>query len=147
MRAVEGTSRTGSVGPVRTRTVTFDGEDPILRLRSGTGLSPVTVAYETYGALSEKRDNAILVCHALSGDAHAAGHHGDPGGKRPGWWDFFIGPGKPLDTNRYFVICSNFLGSCYGTTGPTSVDPRTGDPYGLDFPFLTIRDMVEVHAK
>ena len=134
MRAVEERSKPGSVGQVTTQTVTFGGEDHALRLRSGAGLSPVTVAFETYGTLSGNRDNAVLVCHALSGDAHAAGHHGAPEGERPGWWDFFIGPGKPLDTDRYFVICSNFLGSCYGTTGPTSIDVRSGRPWGKDFP-------------
>jgi homoserine O-acetyltransferase len=128
-------------------TVTFGGEDGPLRLESGAELPSVTVVYETYGKLSPERDNAVLVCHALSGDAHAGGFHGDRDDEKPGWWDFFIGPGKPLDTDRYFVICSNFLGSCYGTTGPVSVDPRTGAPYGLDFPFVTIRDMVEVQRR
>jgi homoserine O-acetyltransferase len=127
-------------------TVTFGADGP-LRLESGAELTSVTVAYETYGKLSPARDNAVLVCHALTGDAHAAGFHGDPEREKPGWWDFFVGPGKPLDTERYFVICSNFLGSCYGTTGPTSIDPRTGAPYGLDFPFVTIRDMVEVQRR
>ncbi len=112
--------------------------------RRGGTLSPVTVTYETYGQLSEARDNAVLVCHALSGDAHAAGYYDTGPGEKPGWWDILIGPGKPLDTDRYFVICSNFLGSCYGTTGPTSTNPATGELYGLDFPFFTIRDMVEV---
>jgi homoserine O-acetyltransferase len=130
-----------------THTVTFGGEDGPLRLESGAELPAVTVAYETYGRLSPGRDNAVLVCHALSGDAHAAGFHDDPGEEKPGWWDFFIGPGKPLDTERYFVICSNFLGSCYGTTGPTSDNPRTGTHHGLDFPFVTIRDMVEVQRR
>ncbi len=133
-----------SVGQVQLNSVLFDGPDHLLRLQSGSALSPVTVAYETYGTLSPARDNAVLVCHALSGDAHAAGYYGRYSEEKPGWWDLLIGPGKPLDTERYFVICSNFLGSCYGTTGPTSIDPGTGSPYGLSFPFFTIRDMVEV---
>jgi homoserine O-acetyltransferase len=132
----------GSVGIVNQQSVTF--KDRVLELEAGGTLSPVTVAYETYGELSEARDNAVLVCHALSGDAHAAGYYGTGPEEIPGWWDILIGPGKPLDTDRYFVICSNFLGSCYGTTGPTSVNPETGEPYGLDFPFFTIRDLVEV---
>ena len=134
----------GSVGRVSLQSVLFDRPEHILRLQSGSSLTPVTVTYETYGTLAPGRDNAVLVCHALSGDAHAAGYHsGDPE-EKPGWWDILIGPGKPLDTDRYFVISSNFLGSCYGTTGPTSIDPGTGSPYGLSFPFFTIRDMVEV---
>ncbi|GBE15604.1 MAG TPA: homoserine O-acetyltransferase [Proteobacteria bacterium] len=133
-----------SVGVVKQRSVSFDGPDHVLRLESGGALSPITVAYETYGTLSPKRDNAVLVCHALSGDAHAAGYHGTDEGEKPGWWDILIGPGKPLDTDRYFVISSNFLGSCYGTTGPTSMNPDTSQSYGLDFPFFTITDMVEV---
>jgi homoserine O-acetyltransferase len=132
----------GSVGIVSRQSVMF--ADRVLELEAGGTLSPVTVTYETYGQLSEARDNAVLVCHALSGDAHAAGYYDTGPGEKPGWWDILIGPGKPLDTDRYFVICSNFLGSCYGTTGPTSTNPATGELYGLDFPFFTIRDMVEV---
>jgi homoserine O-acetyltransferase len=131
-----------SVGIVQKQSVTF--QDKVLRLEAGGTLSPVTVAFETYGELSPAKDNAILVCHALSGDAHAAGLYGTGPDEKPGWWDILIGPGKPLDTTRYFVICSNFLGSCYGTTGPVSIDPATGEPYGPNFPFFTIRDMVEV---
>ena len=113
-----------------------------LRLQSGAVLGPVALAYETYGALSEKRDNAILICHALSGDAHVAAHAGaadDP----PGWWEAAVGSGKAFDTDRYFVVCSNVVGSCYGSTGPASIDPRTGRPYGLSFPIVTVADMVE----
>ena len=139
------TDTSGSVGTVAGQSVTF--EDKVLELKAGGTLSPVTVAYETYGELSPERDNAILVCHALSGDAHAAGYHGTRADEKAGWWDILIGPGKPLDTDRYFVICSNFLGSCYGTTGPTSIDPATGRPYGLDFPFFTINDMVEIQRR
>jgi homoserine O-acetyltransferase len=101
------------------------------------------VAYETYGTLDESRSNAVYVCHALTGDAHAAGHHGDPA--RPGWWDNLIGPGRPLDTDRYFVICANVLGGCQGTTGPASIDPARGEPYGLRFPLLWVSDLVAVH--
>jgi len=133
-----------SVGRVNLKSVTFGEEDGLPQLESGAILSPVTVAYETYGTLSRSRDNAVLVCHALSGDAHAAGYYGTEEDEKPGWWDILIGPGKPLDTDRYFVICSNFLGSCYGTTGPTSIDPATGLSYGLTFPFFTVRDMVDV---
>lgn len=133
-----------SVGRIDLKSVTFGEEDGPLQLESGSALSPITVAYETYGTLSPSRDNAVLVCHALSGDAHAAGYYGTGAGEKPGWWDILIGPGKPLDTDRYFVISSNFLGSCYGTTGPTSVNPETGRPFGLTFPFFTVRDMVEV---
>ena len=109
----------------------------------GEKLSPVTVAYETYGELNAAGDNAILVCHALTGSAHAAGYlSSDP--KSAGWWDSFIGDGKALDTRKYFVVCSNFLGGCYGTTGPVSLSPLTGKPYGTAFPQMTIRDMVRV---
>ncbi len=116
-----------------------------LELESGVRFGPITVAYETYGELSPERDNVILVCHALSGGAHAAGWL--PGHRKPGWWDIMIGPGKAFDTDRYYVICSNVLGSCYGTTGPSSIDPATGKPYALRFPVVTIRDMVNVQAR
>lgn len=129
--------------PVESRTATF-GKGKELRLQSGAVLSPVTVVFETYGKLSPAGDNAILVCHALSGDAHASSCSRREGEGKPGWWEHFIGPGKPLDTDRYFIISSNFLGSCYGTTGPTSIDPRTGKPFGGTFPQITIGDMVEV---
>jgi homoserine O-acetyltransferase len=113
-----------------------------LELASGHRLDSVTVAYECYGALNAARNNAILVCHALSGGAHAAGRH--EGAGRPGWWDVLIGPGKAFDTDRYFVVSSNVLGSCYGTTGPSSIDPASGRPYGSRFPVVTIGDMVKV---
>lgn len=135
----------GSVGFSRTeRAVLFTEDDPLV-LAGGRELGPVEVAYETYGVLSPQRDNAVFVCHALTGDAHAAGHHGDP--SRTGWWDNLIGPGKPLDTNRFFVICPNLLGGCQGTTGPTSIDPSTGKPYQLDFPMLQMTDFVTVHRR
>ena len=110
-------------------------------LESGGVLPEVTVAYETWGLLSDARDNAVLVCHALTGDSHAAGAMG-PGHKSDGWWDDLIGPGKALDTDRYFIVCANVLGGCQGTTGPASIDPSTGAPYGPTFPQVTIRDIV-----
>lgn len=136
-------SRVDSVGIVETRLIRLVSEDKPLELESGKTLGPIDVAYETYGTLNQAGDNAILVCHALSGNAHVAGYN-SPDDKKPGWWDEMIGPGKGIDTNRYFVICSNFLGGCSGTTGPSSVNPRTGKPYGLDFPIITIADMVKV---
>lgn len=133
----------GSVGVVETRHVRLFTADEPLRMESGATLGPIDVSYETYGQLSPAGDNAVMVCHALTGDAHAAGYH--EGARRPGWWDNLIGPGKPLDTNRFYVICANLLGGCQGTTGPASIDPATGRAYGLDFPLLAMRDLVEVH--
>lgn len=127
-----------SLGNIETQYFHLPGE---LQLESGKKLSSVTLAYETCGSLNPDRSNAILVCHALSGDAHAAGWH--PGDRKPGWWDTMIGPGKALDTDRYFVICSNVLGGCKGSTGPSSTNPATGKPYGIDFPVITIADMVK----
>jgi homoserine O-acetyltransferase/O-succinyltransferase len=136
---------TGSVGYVETQQVVlFTVDDPLI-LESGARLAPVEVAYETYGQLDAERGNTIFVCHALTGDAHAAGHHGDP--ERPGWWDTLIGPGKPLDTDRFFVVCPNLLGGCKGTTGPSSDDPATGRPYGLRFPHFTVADLVTIHRR
>ncbi len=133
----------GSVGLVSTKTVRlFTTESPLL-LELGGSLGPIDVAYETYGSLSPAADNAVFICHALTGDAHAAGFH--EGAKRPGWWDNLIGPGRPLDTNRFFVISANLIGGCQGSTGPSSTDPATGKAYGLDFPLLMMRDLVEVH--
>jgi homoserine O-acetyltransferase len=133
----------GGIGRVEPRRVVlFDQDDP-LQLQSGATLGPVEVAYETYGKLDQDGANAVFVCHALSGDAHAAGHHGDP--RRRGWWDNIIGPGRPIDTDRFFVVCPNLLGGCGGTTGPSSIDPRTGRAYGLRFPLLSVRDLVTVH--
>jgi len=134
-----------SVGLVETRHVVLFTKDDPLVLESGATISPVEVAYETYGTLNADRSNAVCICHALTGDANAAGHHGDP--DRPGWWDNMIGPGKPVDTDRCFVISSNLLGGCMGTTGPSSVDPRTGKPYGLRFPLFTIGDLVTVQRR
>lgn len=131
-----------SAGCVTTQYFTFAQEEPF-QLESGATLQPVTVAYETYGRLNADRSNAILVAHALTGSAHAAGF-GGANNEMLGWWDDCIGPGKAFDTDRFFVICSNVLGSCYGTTGPASIDPATGEPYGLHFPVVTIGDMVRV---
>lgn len=114
----------------------------IFTTESGYTFDELTIAYETYGHLNKNKDNVILIAHALSGSAHAAGIH--RGKNNRGWWDPLIGPGKFIDTDKYFVICSNFLGSCYGTTGPSSIDPKNGKPYGLNFPKINIRDMVRV---
>jgi len=111
-----------------------------LTLESGEKLGPITLAYETYGKLNQQKSNAILILHALSGDAHAAGVR--KGDEALGWWDNLIGPGKGIDTDKYFVVCSNIIGGCKGSTGPSSINPRTGKPYGADFPIITIGDMV-----
>lgn len=132
---------------VQTEFFTYDA----LKLQCGIEFGPVTLAYETYGALNERRDNAILLFHALSGSQHAAGFNPEvPGvGARwnkdcqTGWWDDFIGPGKIIDTDRFFVVCANYLGGCYGTTGPCSTDPRTGKPYGGSFPHIRFSDIVD----
>ncbi len=131
------------MGLVETKVLRVVESDAPLLLECGKRLGPIDVAYETYGQLNEARDNAILVCHALSGSAHAAGVH-CPDDAKPGWWEDMIGPGKGIDTDKYFVLCSNVLGGCSGTTGPSSVDPETGQPYGLRFPIITIADMVRV---
>jgi homoserine O-acetyltransferase len=124
---------------VKTQYRTFENE---LKLQGGTKLGPITLAYETYGELNEDKSNAILILHALSGDAHVAGKHAASDTK-PGWWDEAVGPGKAFDTSKYFVICSNVIGGCRGSTGPSTVDPKTGKPYGLAFPVITVTDMVE----
>jgi homoserine O-acetyltransferase len=154
--APDPTPASGSVGTVETQYL--DLPEPV-RLDCGRDLHPVRVAYETYGTLSPQRDNVILVCHALSGDAHAAGFAKTPpaestrdgfgatdrdgsAGKGLGWWDGMIGPGKAFDTDRFYVVSTNLLGGCRGTTGPSSADPATGRPYGPDFPVITVADMV-----
>ncbi|MHB9130937.1 MAG: homoserine O-acetyltransferase MetX [Armatimonadota bacterium] len=128
----------GSVGVVETQ---FFHPDDALPLESGQELPSITIAYETYGTLNPQKDNAILILHALSGDAHAAGVH-HPDDHKPGWWDIMIGPGKAFDTDRYFLVCSNVIGSCMGSTGPKSTNPATGEPYAMSFPIITIGDMV-----
>jgi len=130
------------VGPSAQRFHTLDGP---VALENGQHLSEVTVAYETWGTLNAHKSNAILICHALTGDAHAARHPGEDDAT-PGWWETMVGPGKGIDTHRYFVICSNILGGCMGTTGPASLNSATGKPYGADFPVVTINDMVQVQA-
>ena len=132
-----------SVGIVETKYFSFDEK---INLENGLDFGPITVAYETYGELNEDKSNAILVLHALSGDAHAAGYHSEQD-KKPGWWDDMIGPDKAFDTNKYFIISSNFLGGCKGTTGPSSVNTETGKSYGISFPVITIEDMVKVQKK
>ena len=148
----------GSVGTVETQFLELP--HPV-QLDCGRTLHPIRIAYETYGKLAPSRDNVILVCHALSGDAHAAGFSAKPvaastrdgfraderdagSGQGLGWWDGMIGPGKAFDTNRFFVVSSNLLGGCRGTTGPSSIDPETGRPFGSDFPVITVGDMVRV---
>ncbi|SDP67588.1 homoserine O-acetyltransferase MetX [Desulforhopalus singaporensis] len=122
---------------------TYGAAPDRLQLESGAVLGPVTIAYETFGTLNRDRDNVILIAHAFSGDSHVAGHYPtDREGDKPGWWDFMVGPGKGIDTDKYFVICPNILGSCMGSTGPKSINPETQKPYGLDFPMMTIGDMV-----
>lgn len=137
--ATEGTS----IGRVEKQFFTFAEAPDLLTVESGRTLGPVSVAYETFGTLNAERSNAILVCHALTGDSHAAGYYTreDP---KPGWWDIMIGPGKGIDTDRFFVVCANVIGGCMGSTGPGSLNPATGRPYGLDFPVVTIGDMVRV---
>lgn len=123
---------------------TFAEPPDVMILESGARLGPVTIAYETFGTLSQDRDNAVLVAHAFSGNSHAAGLYTDePDDARPGWWDCLIGPGKGIDTDKFFVICANILGGCAGSTGPSSRNPATGRPYGLEFPMVTIGDMVD----
>lgn len=135
-----------SVGVVSTEYFTFAGPAEPFKLLCGRTIGPVTIAYETYGALNADKSNAILIAHALSGNAHAAGYHSHED-RYPGWWDEYIGPGKAFDTDRYFVICSNVIGGCDGSTGPSSIDPPTGKPYGLSFPMVTVRDMVNAQWR
>ncbi len=132
-----------SVGLVQTQFYTIEDK---IKFESGVEFSPITVAYETYGKFNETKDNAILLIHALTGDAHAAGYHSENDTK-PGWWDDLVGPNKAFDTNKYFVVCSNILGGCSGTTGPSSINPETNKPYGLQFPVFTIEDTVKVIKK
>jgi homoserine O-acetyltransferase len=131
-----------SVGFVEKKFYSFAEPPKEMALDGNAKLGPVTVAYETYGKLNADKSNAILICHALSGDSHVAGYYSNEDPK-PGWWDIMVGPEKGIDTNKYFVICSNILGSCMGSSGPSSIDPKTGKPYGLDFPVVTIGDMVK----
>ena len=125
-------------------TVVRFGADQPLKLDAGVDLRPLQIAYQTYGTLNPAKSNAILICHALTGDQHVASPHPITG--KPGWWEVMVGPGKPIDTNRYFVIASNVVGGCMGTTGPASINPATGRAFGLDLPLVTIRDMVRAQA-
>lgn len=131
-----------SVGYVETQYYSFAHPPKELVLENGEKLGPITVAFETYGKLDARKSNAILILHAFSGDAHAAGYH--RGEDKPGWWETLIGPGKAFDTDKYYVICSNVIGGCKGSTGPSSLDPKTKKPYGLSFPMISVRDMVTV---
>lgn len=143
-----------SVGQTRAHTLQLaTGQHPFTP-ESGETIGPVQVEFETYGTLSAGRDNVVLIAHALSGDAHVAGWDADARStgrlwrlKHPGWWDDIVGPDKAIDTRRYFVLCANFLGSCYGTTGPASINPATGRPYGLSFPVVTVGDWVQLQAR
>ena len=140
----------GGVGIVTPQVVDVATPKEPLALEYGGTLKHVAVTFETYGELNAAGDNAILICHALTGSAHAAGIQGHERERRsqvPGWWDPLIGPGKPIDTSEHFVVSSNVLGGCYGTTGPSSLDPETGHPYRLNFPRYTVRDMVEVQRR
>ena len=132
-----------SVGVVETKYFTIEKN---LKLESGEEFGPISVAYETYGRLNGKKNNAILVLHALTGDAHAAGYHSETD-RKPGWWNDMIGPGKAFDTDKYYVISSNMLGGCMGTTGPSSINPKTGKAYGTDFPVITIEDTIKVQKE
>lgn len=135
-----------SVGIVKPQYLTFAEPPNEMLLENGTKLGPITICYETYGELSSKKDNAILLLHALSGDAHVAGYHSESD-KKPGWWDTMVGPGKAFDTNKYFIICSNILGGCKGSTGPSTINPKTGKPYGMNFPIITVKDMVHCQKE
>jgi homoserine O-acetyltransferase len=135
-------SKENSIGKTDKKYYNFAAPPNELLLESGEKLGPIKIAYETYGTLNEDKSNAILVEHAFSGDAHAAGYH--EGDDKPGWWDDLIGPGKALDTDKYYIICSNIIGGCKGSTGPSSINPVTGKPYALDFPIITVGDIVKV---
>ena len=123
--------------------VRFPVNNP-LRLDAGVDFSPLQIAYQTYGELNAERSNAVLICHALTGDQHVVNDHPVTG--KPGWWETMVGPGRPIDTERYFVICPNVVGGCMGSSGPASTNPATGMPWGLDFPVITVRDMVRAQA-
>jgi homoserine O-acetyltransferase/O-succinyltransferase len=131
-------------GEAAARSRIFEATEP-LELDCGQSLAPFTIAYQTYGTLNPDKSNAILICHALTGDQHVANVHPITG--KNGWWETLVGPGRPIDTNRFFVICSNILGGCLGSTGPSSINPATAKPWGLDFPVITIGDMVDAQVR
>ena len=131
-----------SVGLVEKKHFTFAEPPDSMALESNASLGPVTITYETLGTLNEDKSNVILILHALSGDSHVAGYYSKED-RKPGWWEIMVGPGKGIDTDKYFVICPNIIGSCMGSTGPSSTNPGTGKPYGFDFPVVTIGDMVK----
>ncbi len=146
MASLEQKSELGSVGPGAAQPVAssvFEAPEP-LNLDCGQILQPYVIAYQTYGHLNAEKSNVVLICHALTGDQHVANIHPVTG--KPGWWETLVGPGKPIDTNRFYVICSNILGGCMGSTGPSSINPATGKPWGLDFPVITIGDMVDAQV-
>jgi homoserine O-acetyltransferase len=136
----------GSVGIVEKKAFTFAEPPDPMTLDSGQTLGPITIAYETYGALNDDRSNAILLTHAVSGDAHVAGRHQEDD-KKAGWWDDMVGPGKAFDTTKYYFICSNVIGGCQGSTGPSSINPETGETFGLSFPIITVADMVRAQRE
>ncbi|MBO6548632.1 MAG: homoserine O-acetyltransferase [Rhizobiales bacterium] len=138
------TSSSVNARPIITQSETKTFENTELKLESGATLSPFTIAYESYGTLNADKSNAILVCHALTGDQYAASKHPVTG--KEGWWEILVGPGKPIDTDKYFVICTNVIGGCMGSTGPASINPETGKTYGLEFPVITIGDMVKAQV-
>ncbi|MDR2460281.1 MAG: homoserine O-acetyltransferase [Deltaproteobacteria bacterium] len=151
-KIIEGPDSPSSVGWVSAKKMCLYGDtaNPLV-LEAGGSIGPVEVEYETYGELSQDKDNVIVICHALTGDAHAAGWDREPFGplreyrkKKPGWWNSMIGPGKPIDTNRFYALCVNVLGSCYGSSGPSSINPETGRPYGLSFPIVTVGDWAKI---
>jgi len=149
-----GPDGTDSVGWTQAQTLRLVSAESPIELELGGRMGPIDVEYETYGSLSPRKDNVVLIAHALSGDAHVAGWDKDVANngrvwrlRKPGWWDAIVGPGKAIDTKRYFVVCPNVLGSCYGTTGPASTDPRTGKPYALHFPMVTVGDWVKLHGR
>ena len=132
-------------GPALVSQVAHFGADEPLLLDCDKSLAPFDIAFQTYGTLNADKSNAVLVCHALTGDQHVANVHPITG--KPGWWSTLVGPGRPIDTDRFFVICPNILGGCLGSTGPASLNPETAKPYGLDFPVITIGDMVDAQVR
>jgi homoserine O-acetyltransferase len=139
----DASDRVGEAEHPRSQVAHFGADRP-LKLDAGVELSPFQIAYQTYGVLNSERSNAVLVCHALTGDQHVANVHPVTG--KAGWWEIMVGSSKPIDTDRYFVICANVVGACMGSSGPSSINPKTGSPWGLDFPIITIRDMVRAQA-